>query len=116
MSIIAQGRESETDTDSTRFSEEEIKYWEAVVKNKSDMNGSQEDTHRATFEFSQPPIEYLEKLKIPVLVSYGTKDWSAPFNDFIRVDFIRRGKNNSTFQPYVGTEHNFFPSNSRKST
>ena len=109
MSIIAQSRESETDTDSTRFGEEEIKYWEAVVKNKSDMDGSQGDTHRATFEFSQPPIEYLEKLKIPVLVSYGTKDWSAPFNDFMRVDFIRRGKNNFTFQPYVRTEHNFFP-------
>ncbi len=109
MSIIGHSRESETNTDSTRFGEDELKYWEAVVKNKSDMDGSQGDTHRATFEFSQPPIKYLEKLKIPVLVSYGTKDWSAPFNDFMRVDFIRHGKNNFTFQPYVGTEHNFFP-------
>lgn len=109
MSIIGHSRESETKTDSTRFGEDELKYWEAVVKNKSDMDGSQGDTHRATFEFSQPPIKYLEKLKIPVLVSYGTKDWSAPFNDFMRVDFIRHGKNNFTFQPYVGTEHNFFP-------
>ena len=109
MSIIGHSRESETNTDSTRFGEDELKYWEAVVKNKSNMDGSQGDTHRATFEFSQPPIKYLEKLKIPVLVSYGTKDWSAPFNDFMRVDFIRHGKSNFTFQPYVGTEHNFFP-------
>jgi dienelactone hydrolase len=109
MSIIGQSRASETYTDSTKLGEEEIKYWEAVVKNKSDMDGSQGDTHKATFEFSQPPIEYLEKLKIPILVSYGTKDWSAPFNDFMRVDFIRQGKRNFTFQPYVGTEHNFFP-------
>lgn len=109
MSIIGQSRVNETNTDSTRFGEEEIKYWEAVVKNKSNMDDSQGDTHRATYEFSQPPIKYLEKLNIPVLVAYGTKDWSAPFNDFMRVDFIRQGKNNFTFKPYVGTEHNFFP-------
>jgi len=109
MSLIEQSRENETDSDSTRFGEDEIKYWEAVVKNKTNMDDSQGDTHRATFEFSQLPIKYLEKLKIPVLVSYGTKDWSAPFNDFMRVDFIRQGKNNFTFQSYVGKEHNFFP-------
>lgn len=73
------------------------------------MDGSQGDTHKATYEFSQPPIKYMEKLKIPVLVSYGTKDWGSPFNDFMRVDFIRQGKSNFTFKAYVGTEHNFFP-------
>jgi dienelactone hydrolase len=109
MSLIEQGRQNETDSDSTRFGEDELNYWEAVVKNKTNMDDSQGDTHRATFEFSKPPIKYLEKLSIPVLVSYGTKDWSAPFNDYMRVDFIRQGKNNFTFQPYVGTEHNFFP-------
>ena len=109
MSIIEQNRENESDTDSTRFGEDEIKYWESVVKDRNNMDGSRGDTHRATFEFSQPPIKYLEKLKIPVLVSYGTKDWSAPFIDFMRVDFIRQGKNHFTFHPYVGTNHNFFP-------
>lgn len=109
MSIIGQSRANETFTDKTKLGEEEIKYWEEVVKNKSDMDGSQGDTHKATFEFSEPPIKYLEKLKIPVLVTYGTKDWSAPFNDFMCVDFIRQGKINFMFHTYVGTEHNFFP-------
>jgi dienelactone hydrolase len=109
MTMVGQSREGETNTDSTKFGEDEIKYWESVVKDRNNMDGSQGDTHRATFEFSQPPIKYLEKLKIPVLVSYGTKDWSAPFNDFMRVEFIRQGKNHFTFHPYVGTEHNFFP-------
>jgi len=108
MSMVTQARASETD--STRLGEEELKYWEEVVKNKSDLDHTQGDTHKATFEFSYPPpIEYIQKLKIPVLISYGTKDWSAPFNDFMRADFIRRGKSNVTFQAYVGTEHNFFP-------
>jgi dienelactone hydrolase len=54
-------------------------------------------------------LNYLEKLKIPVLVTYGTKDWGLPYNDFLRVDLIRRHKNNFTFKAYIGTEHNFFP-------
>lgn len=109
MSIIEQSRVNETDTDSTRFGEEEILYWENAVKNKNSIDDSQGDTDKATFEFSYPPIEYLEKLKIPILVTYGTKDWSAPFNDYLRVDIIRKEKKNFTFKPYIGTEHNFFP-------
>lgn len=109
MSLIGQSRVNETGTNSIEYGEDEIKYWESVVKNKNDMDGSNGDTNKATFEFSQPPIEYLGNLKIPVLVSYGTKDWSAPFNDYMRVNFMQKEKNNFTFHPYIGTEHNFFP-------
>lgn len=109
MSIIQQGRATETDTDSTRFGEDELSYWKSVVENKASMDASQGDTHKATFDFSKPPMEYLEKVRIPVLVCYGTKDWSAPFNDYLRVDVIRKGKKNFTFKAYIGTEHNYFP-------
>ncbi len=107
MSIIQQDRAAETD--SVRIAENDIQYWQDVVKNKSEMDATYGDTNKATFEFSDPPIGYLEKLKIPVLISYGTKDWCAPFVDFMRVDFIRKGKNNFQFNPYIGAEHNFFP-------
>jgi len=73
------------------------------------MDATHGDAFKATYGFSYPPIEYLEKLKIPVLICYGTKDWCAPFVDFIRVDFIRKGKNNFQFNPYIGTEHNYYP-------
>jgi dienelactone hydrolase len=73
------------------------------------MTTSQGDTYKTTYEFSEPMITYLEKLKIPILVTYGTKDWSSPYNDFLRVDVIRKNKNNFTFKAYIGTEHNFFP-------
>jgi len=109
MSIIGKDRAMESDTDSTRFGEGSIMYWERVVKNKNSMDASQGDTDRATYEFSYPMIKYLEKLKIPVLVTYGTKDECAPFNDFLHVETIRHGKRNFTFKAYVGTEHNFFP-------
>ena len=109
MSIIEQNRAIETNTDSTRFAEENIKYWQSIVGNKTGMNQSQGDTYRATYEFSNPPIDYLENLKIPILICYGTKDWSAPFNDYLRVDVIRKEKQNFTFKAYIGTEHNYFP-------
>ena len=109
MSIIQQSRARETDTDSTRFGEEELSYWQDVVTNKTSLDATQGDPYKSTFDFSIPPIQYLEKLKIPVLVCYGTKDWSSPFNDYLRVDLIRKGKSNFTFKPYIGTEHNYFP-------
>jgi len=109
MSIIGKDRAMESDTDSTRFGEGSIEYWKQVVKNKNSMDASQGDTDRATYEFSYPMIKYLKKLKIPVLVTYGTKDMCVPFNDFLQVEAIRQGKRNFTFKAYVGTEHNFFP-------
>ena len=109
LSIIEQSRGNETDTDSTKNGENDMDYWADVVSNRNDMSGSHGDTYKATYEFSEPMITKLEKLKIPVLVSYGTKDWSSPYNDLLRVGIIRKNKNNFTFKAYVGTEHNFFP-------
>ena len=109
MSILGQNRAQESDTDTTRFGENIMKYWENVVKNKKSMDDSQGDTDRATYEFSYPPINYMEFLTIPVLVTYGTKDESAPFNDFLHVNIIAKGKSNFTFNAYVGTDHNFYP-------
>ena len=109
LSIIEQNRAYETDSDSTKYGEYNINYWADIVANKDDMNSSKGDTYKATFEFSEPMITYLEKLKIPILVTYGTKDWSSPYNDLLRVNTIRQNKSNFTFKAYIGTEHNFFP-------
>jgi dienelactone hydrolase len=102
LSVIQQDRSIETD--STKYAEEEIAYWQRVVEDKDGMDTSYGDTNKATYEFSYPPYEYLVQLDIPVLVCYGTKDWCAPY-----VDFIRKGKKNVQFNAYIGTEHNFFP-------
>jgi len=107
MSIIQQSRANETD--STKSGEETMEYWRTIVTDKTNMDATHGDAYKATYGFSYPPIEYLEKLKIPVLICYGTKDWCAPFVDFMRVDFIRKGKTNFQFNPYIGTEHNYYP-------
>lgn len=53
-------------------------------------------------------VSVLEKLEIPVLVSYGTRDWAAPYNDLLRVNIIRKRKSNFSFLAYIELEHNYF--------
>lgn len=109
LSIIEQDRTNETDTDSTRFAENDFEYWKEVVENKNNLDDTNGDTYKATYDFSIPPIHYLQKLTIPILVCYGTKDYSSPFNDYLRIEMMRQKKKNFTFKSYIGLEHNFFP-------
>jgi dienelactone hydrolase len=96
-------RERERETDSISFVENNFEYWEQAIAGRID--NSKEIT-----EFSiPPPMTYMEKLNIPVLVTYGSKDiGSAPFIDYMRLEMIRKNKYNFTFKAYIGTEHNFF--------
>jgi dienelactone hydrolase len=103
------GKDRATEKENTSATESEFDYWEQVVANKDDLNAADGDTFKATYDFSMPPMDYLERLKIPVLVCYGTKDYGAPFNDYLRVAMIRQQKKNFTFKSYLGLEHNFFP-------
>lgn len=109
LSIIEQDRINETDTENTRFAENDFEYWQEVVENKNNLDYTNADTFKATYDFSTPPIQYLEQLTIPILVCYGTKDYSSPFNDYLRTEMIRQIKKNFTFKAYIGLEHNFFP-------
>ncbi|MBU3699497.1 MAG: alpha/beta hydrolase [Candidatus Kapabacteria bacterium] len=109
LSIVQQSRSHESTPDSVTHGEASFDYWEDVVAHHSDLTDLNGDTHRSTYEFSEPMMPYLQRLSIPVCVSYGTKDWGAPYNDYLRVDVIRRNKRNFTFRAYIGTEHNYFP-------
>jgi dienelactone hydrolase len=104
--MIQQSRMDEKD--STTNTEWLFDYWSTVVADPGNMN-AKGDSHRATYGFSIPPVQYLRDLKIPVLVAYGTRDWAAPFNDYLRVETIREKKRNFTYRTYPGTEHNYFP-------
>ncbi len=55
-------------------------------------------------------MNYLIKLKIPVLLTYGTKDYGlVQAADYFRIEMIRLHKSNFTYKGYIGVEHNFFP-------
>lgn len=85
-----------------------IKYWKSVVSEKNNIEYNGGDTFKCAYDFSQPSAENLQKLKIPILITFGTKDWSAPFNDLFFVETIRNNQHNFTFIPYQDVEHNYF--------
>ena len=105
MSMIQKSRVVESD--SIQYAENDFDYW--TYLNDATSNKDSVDYYgRTDYSFSIPPIDYLKKLKIPVLVSYGSRDLSAPFNDYLRVWTIQNKKTNFDFNGYVGLEHNFF--------
>lgn len=107
LSIIEARRSYETQAND--LGDQAFQYWKDIVNDSSSTDASKGEAFRSTFGFSIPPMEYLEKLKIPVLVSYGTKDPGSPFNDYFRVMMIRQHKENFTFTGYIGLGHNYFP-------
>jgi dienelactone hydrolase len=105
-SMISQARAND-DSTGTR-SEQAFRYWETIVSNPASVASQGGDAYKTTYTFSQPPIDYLLQLNIPVLVTYGTSDHGVTFNDYLRLETIRKGKRNFTFHPYIGVEHNYF--------
>ena len=87
--------------------------WKEIVINKDNLNYTGGDTYKCTYDFSQPLANEILKLKIPILCCYGTKDWSAPYNDLLYIETTRKEITNITFSPYIGLEHNFFPVNEK---
>ena len=103
MTILANARATED-----AQAESDMLFWQYVVKNADNLDGSGGDTPKATYQFSLPPLHNLEKLEIPVLVTYGTKDITAIFNDYLRVETLRQQKKNFSFYPFSGLDHNYF--------
>ena len=93
--------------------ESTINYWKTVVQNSTTINYNGGDTYKATYSFSLPQRENLVQLKIPILVTYGSKDVAANYNDLFQIEVIRDRKQNFKFINYPGLEHNFFAVNEK---
>jgi Acetyl xylan esterase (AXE1) len=107
-SMLAEFRKAEKMGDSTNYGEELIDYWQSVVNNNENEDAIYGDTYKSIYDFSTPVIHYLEKLKIPIFICYGTKDLSTPYNDYLRIELLRQRKENFTFKTYLGREHDFW--------
>lgn len=105
--VLEQNRSEEND--SLIRGEKVIEHWKNVVENANKIHYDGGDTYKATYSFSLPQRDNLMDLKIPVLVTYGTKDWGVSFNDLFQIEAIRERKRNITFRSYMGLEHNYFP-------
>lgn len=106
LSIVAQDRFYNNDN-------ETIENWKEIVANKDNLDYTGGDTYKCTYDFSESLASKIQKLKIPILICYGTKDWSAAYNDLFYIETIRKKISNITFTPYIGLDHNFFPVNEK---
>lgn len=64
--------------------------------------------------FSISYLPYLQKIKVPVFIGYGTEDISAENCDLLPLFFINNQMQNYTLKPYIGWDHNFFDINNRQ--
>lgn len=108
MSMISRSRSRENPFDSISHTENDFRFYEAVVADSSNMDNSSGDSFKSIFSFSKSSLHDFEKLNIPVWVGYGTLDPNTPFNDLLRAESIRLRKKTFTFKAYKGLDHNFF--------
>lgn len=106
MTIVSQIRQRDDSLGTA--TEKQFQFWQELVNNRENNDVQGETSFKSIYSFSAPPIDSLRKLRIPVMVAYGTEDIAAPFFDYMRIEFIRDKRKNFTFIPYVGREHNFF--------
>ena len=68
-----------------------------------------DNTYKRWHEFSEPAVENLLKINIPIFVAIGTKDQAVPFESslIIKTEFIRHHKDNLTFRIYPDLDHGF---------
>lgn len=65
-------------------------------------------TYKRWASFGQnPPFEKLRQLSIPIYMIVSTADDHSPIYglDYVKLDFIRLGKTNLTYDPCVGCDH-----------
>ncbi len=92
LTLITRSRENESD--SLQFAEQNFDEWQKIIQDpENNATANNGDPYKTTFGFSISLVEKFEKMNIPVLVTYGTKDYgSAPFNDYLRLEMIRLKK------------------------
>ncbi|WP_161889273.1 alpha/beta hydrolase family protein [Pontibacter russatus] len=106
MTIISQIRQHDDSVGTS--AEKQFQFWEELVNDPENNDAQGETSFKSIYSFSKPPLHSLRRLKIPVLVAYGTEDIAAPFFDYMRLESVSENRKNITFMPYVGREHNFF--------
>ncbi|AYA35821.1 hypothetical protein D3Y59_01420 [Hymenobacter oligotrophus] len=102
--IVTQQRSAEP----TASAEEAFRNWQQIVDKPDEITCGPGDSPKTTYSFSVPPMQYLRKARVPVLVVYGTRDAAAPFNDYLRLELMRQRNTRVSFKEYPGLEHNFF--------
>lgn len=83
--------------------------FEKMFNNPSPNRMWDENSYLSYVSFSEPPIQNLLKLDIPLYVAIGTIDENVAVENayIIPVEFIRHGKKNLTFRHFPNYDHGF---------
>lgn len=84
-----------------------IKDWREVIDDTTNYQNPNRDSNLMLYSFSQNENKTLMKLKIPVLISYGTEDESSPYHDMFLIETIKEKIDHITFNDYIGLGHNY---------
>lgn len=108
LAMVAEDRLKEKDSASS-YVEKVFSYWQRVQNNPFDVSTDHGwNTYKGTESFSKNENLALKRLKIPVLISYGSKDVSCLFNDMFRIETIKENIGNIRFKAFIGLEHSYF--------
>ena len=81
-----------------------------IQKNENSITDFwEENSYKRWSKYSEPSIDNLLKIKIPIFVATCGKDESVPIESayLIPIEFIRNKKNNLTFKVYPEYDHSF---------
>lgn len=87
--------------------------FEQITKIENDPENYKQNwlgnSYKRWANFTEPPIQNLLKINIPIFVAVGAKDQSVPVESslLIPIEFIRNKKNNLTFKLYPEYDHSF---------
>lgn len=86
----------------------QLETWKQVVAQQKENQQPAGDSYASTFTNSENVVDDLLATDRPVFAAYGTADRKAEGMLILPYAFIRAGKENLTFVPYLGGEHSFF--------
>lgn len=105
LTMIQQDRKQELKKDND-WVKKDFDYWKDIVKYPLALDKNKGwNTNYGTYSFSENENDILKRLKIPILISYGTMDEGAPFCDMFQLETIKERSRNFTFYAYVGLNH-----------
>ena len=90
---------------------ETINSFQQIANNPKDVQADYKNdyTNKRWWSYSEPPLNNLLNINIPIFVQVATNDESAPIESsfILPLEFIRNGKTNLTFEVCIECDHGF---------
>ena len=82
-------------------------YYRSVCEDNGNDTITLGDTYKTTYSFTDPLLDDFLDVDVPLLITYGSKDFGSLDLDYIPLLLEREQKNNYTVKVYPGLGHNF---------